>query len=141
MPPFLKKNSVLWTVQTLLALVFLLSGGMKLVLPIEMLKGPVALPDLFMRFIGVAEVAGALGLILPGLLSIRRGLTPLAALGLVMIMTGATVITIMGGMVATALLPFVVGVLSALVVYGRSDWAGAGPAGAPKPLSDVVPER
>jgi hypothetical protein len=134
MPAFLKKTSVLWTVQTILALIFLLAGGMKLVLPIEMLKGPVALPDLFVRFIGVAEVAGAVGLILPGLLRIRRNLTPLAALGLVLIMTGATVITLMGGVVVPALLPLVVGVLAALVVYGRSDWAS-------KPLRPVVPER
>jgi hypothetical protein len=132
---------VLWTVQTVLALVFLLAGVMKLVLPIEMLKGPVALPDLFVRFIGVAEVAGALGLILPGLLRIRRNLTPLAALGLVMIMTGATVITIMGGVVLPALLPLVVGLLSALVVWGRSDWAGAGPTATPQPVSTVMPER
>ena len=38
---------------------------MKLVLPLEMLKGPVALPGLFVRFIGLAEALGAVGLILP----------------------------------------------------------------------------
>src|SRR5215472_7107025 len=46
----------LWTVQVLLALVFLFAGGLKLVLPIEMLKGPIALPGAFLRFLGTAEV-------------------------------------------------------------------------------------
>jgi hypothetical protein len=93
---------------------------MKLVVPIEAMAGPVALPGLLLRFIGVAEVAGAIGLILPGLLRIRAELTPLAATGLVIIMIGATVITAMGGAIAPAVVPFVVGVLAASVAYGRS---------------------
>jgi hypothetical protein len=109
----------LWTVQGLLALLFLFAGGMKLVLPLEALKGPVPLPGLFLRFIGVAEVLGAIGLVVPGLLRIRPGLTPLAAAGLVIIMIGATAITLAGGEVATALIPMVVGLLSAFVAYGR----------------------
>jgi hypothetical protein len=109
----------LWIVQGLLALLFLFAGGMKLVLPLESLAGPVALPGLFVRFIGVAEVLGAIGLILPGLLRIRPGLTPLAAVGLVIIMIGATVITLMASDVATALIPLVVGLLLAFVAYGR----------------------
>jgi hypothetical protein len=112
-------NVMLWLVQGLLALLFLFAGGMKLVLPLEALAGPVALPGFFLRFIGVAEVLGAIGLILPGLLRIRQGLTPLAAAGLVIIMTGATVITAMGGAVAAALVPLIVGLLAASVAYGR----------------------
>ena len=72
-----------------------------------------------LRFIGVAEVLGAIGLILPGLLRIRPGLTPLAAAGLVIIMIGATVLTLAGGDVALALIPLVVGLLSGSVAYGR----------------------
>jgi len=109
----------LWIVQGLLALIFLFAGGMKLVLPLEALTGPVALPGLFVRFLGVAEVLGAIGLILPGLLRIRPGLTSLAAAGLVIIMIGATVITLAGGDVAPALIPLVVGLLAAFVAYGR----------------------
>ncbi len=109
----------LWIVQGLLALLFLWAGGIKLVLPLEALAGPVPLPGPFLRFIGVAEVLGAIGLILPGLLRIRPGLTPLAAAGLVIIMIGATVITLMGGAVAPALIPVVVGLLAAFVAYGR----------------------
>jgi len=113
----------LWIVQGLLALIFLFAGGTKLVLPLEVLGGMNAkqppLPGLFVRFIGVAEVLGAIGLILPGLLRIRPGLTPLAAAGLVIIMIGATVLTLAGGDVALALIPLVVGLLSAFVAYGR----------------------
>src|SRR5579864_9333030 len=95
----------LWTIQVLLALVFLFAGSMKLVLPIAELKGPVALAPLFLRFIGVCEVLGALGLILPSLLRVLPVLTPLAASGLVIIMIGATTVTLIGGMVAPALVP------------------------------------
>ena len=109
----------LWIVQGLLALIFLFTGGMKLVLPLDKMTGPIPLPGLFMRFIGVAEVLGALGLILPGLLRIRPGLTPLAAAGLVIIMIGATVLTLAGGDGVQALSPLVVGCLAAFVAYGR----------------------
>src|SRR5436190_21902050 len=82
---------VLWVVQALLALVFLFAGGAKLLMPAEeLMKGPVTVPVPFLRFIGVCEVLGAFGLILPGLFKIRQELTSLAASGLVIIMIGAT---------------------------------------------------
>jgi hypothetical protein len=115
-------NYALWIVQGLLALLFLFTGGTKLILPLEVLTEQFPLPGLFVRFLGVAEVLGALGLILPSLLGIRPGLTPLAAAGLVIIMTGATVLTLAGvapGGGALALIPLVVGLLSAFVAYGR----------------------
>ncbi|HET8852473.1 MAG TPA: DoxX family protein, partial [Ktedonobacteraceae bacterium] len=110
-----------------LALLFLFAGSMKLILPVEMMTAQMPLPGLFLRFIGVAEVAGALGLILPGLLCIRPFirplLTPLAACGLVIIMIGATVVTLAGGDVVSALVPLVVGLLCTAVAYGRRSWA------------------
>ena len=114
-------NVALWIVQGLLAALFLFAGGVKLVTPIEeMLKQmPLALPGWFLRFTGVVEVLGALGLILPGLLGIRPGLTPLAAAGLVIVMIGAVIFTILAGDIAMALLPLVVGLLCAFVAYGR----------------------
>jgi hypothetical protein len=117
------KNYAQWVVQWALALLFLWAGGVKLVLPLEMLKGPVALPGLFVRFIGLAEALGAVGLILPWLLRIHPVLTPLAAAGLVIIMIGATVITLIGGGGAFALFPATVGILAASVAYGR--WQAA----------------
>jgi hypothetical protein len=116
----MRKNVTLWAVQGLLAALFLFAGVMKLVLPVEAMAGPVALPGLFLRFIGVCEALGAIGLILPELLKIHRQLTPLAAAGLVIIMIGATVITAMGGSLAPALVPCLVGVLAASVAYGRT---------------------
>jgi len=109
----------LWIVQGLLAALFLFAGGMKFVLPIEEMTKQMPLPGLFLRFIGVCEGLGALGLILPGLLRIRPGLTPLAAGGLMIIMIGATVITLMVGDLTAALMSAVVGVLAAFVAYGR----------------------
>jgi hypothetical protein len=109
----------LWIVQGLLALLFLFAGGMKLILPIEEMTRDVPMPGLFLRFIGVAEVLGGLGLVLPGLLGIRPGLTPLAAVGLVIIMGGATVVSFVTGGALTALIPLVVGILAAFVAYGR----------------------
>jgi hypothetical protein len=131
-------NIVLWVVQVLLAVVFLFAGGMKLVLPLEALRGPVELPGLFLRFIGVAEVMGAIGLLLPGIFRIRQGLTPLAAAGLVIIMTGATVITVTAMSLAQALVPLTAGLLSVGVAFGR--WSFARPAsvaaaGAPQSLT------
>lgn len=117
-------NIVLWIIQVLLALLFLFAGGTKLVLPPEVLAAmgspnQVHLPGLLVRFIGVCEVLGALGLILPGLLRIRPGLTPLAAVGLLIIMIGATGLTIAGDGVGAALVPLVTTILSAFVAYGR----------------------
>jgi hypothetical protein len=112
-------NIVLWIVQALLALLFLFGGGVKLIMPIEEMVKQTAMPSLFLRLIGVCEVLGALGLILPGLLRIRPGLTPLAATGLTIIMIGATVLTFKSGGVAMALTPLVTGLLSAFVAYGR----------------------
>jgi uncharacterized membrane protein YphA (DoxX/SURF4 family) len=113
----------LWGVQVFLALLFLFAGSMKLILPIEVMTAQMPLPGLFLRFIGVCEVAGALGLILPGLTRIQRGLTPLAACGLVIIMIGATVLTLVSQGIVGAVVPLVVGTLAACVASGRRCWA------------------
>ena len=117
-------NIVLWIIQVLLALLFLFAGGMKLVIAPEVLQSmgspnQIVLPGLLVRFIGVCEVLGGLGLILPGLLRLRPGLTPLAAAGLVIIMIGATVLSFVSDGMAAALIPFVTGILAAFIAYGR----------------------
>jgi len=120
-------NIVLWIVQILLALLFLFAGCTKLVLPLSKLTSgspnEIHLPGLLIRFIGICEVAGGLGLILPGIFRIRRSLTPLAAWGLVIIMAGATVISFIGMGFAAAILPLITGLLCVFVAYGRRDWA------------------
>jgi hypothetical protein len=109
----------LWIIQVLLALLFLLAGGVKLFLPTDALKGPIPLPVSFLRFIGVCEALGGLGLILPGLLRIWPGLTPLAGAGLVLIMIGATVVNLLGSGVAFASITLMIACLAAFVAYGR----------------------
>ena len=119
---------VLWIIQVLLALLFLFAGGTKLVIPPDVLASmgspnQIPLPGWFMRFIGVCEVLGALGLLLPGLLRIKPSLTPLAAVCLVFIMIGATALTMAADGVAAGVMPLVVGLLAAFVAYGR--WRAA----------------
>jgi len=120
MRALLKMNILLWIIQSLLSLLFIFAGVMKFLMPVaEMQKGsPVVLPGWFFHFIGVCEVLGGLGLILPLLLRIKPGLTPLAAAGLGIITLGATVITIPAG-VSMAIIPFVVCLLSFFVAFGR----------------------
>jgi uncharacterized membrane protein YphA (DoxX/SURF4 family) len=113
-------NIALWIVQVLLAALFLFAGGMKLVLPIEEMTRQIPLPGWFLRFTGIVEVLGALGLVLPGLFRVRTDLTPLAAAGLIIVMIGAIYVTVVlenGG--ATVLIPIVTGLLAAFVAYGR----------------------
>ena len=110
---------VLWVIQTLLALLFLFSGGVKLAMPIAPMAKQAGMPGTFLRFIGVMEVLGAIGLILPGILRIRTFLTPLAAAGLVIIMIGATVVMFRVNGAVQALTPAVVGVFALLVACGR----------------------
>ena len=119
----------LWVVQGLLALVYLAAGVGKLTMSAEEVNADFPMPDEFMRFIGVAEVLGAIGLILPGALRIWPALTPLAAVGLVIIMTGATVLTLAGHDAAGAIIPFILGLLAAFVAYGRRSWLTTAPPG------------
>jgi hypothetical protein len=111
-----KLSVALWTVQGLLALLFGFAGVMKFLTPIEVLEQS-GMPIWFLEFIGVCELLGALGLIVPGIVRIRSYLTSVAAVGLAIIMVGATAMSAAGGI--AALFPFVAGVLSAFVAYHR----------------------
>jgi uncharacterized membrane protein YphA (DoxX/SURF4 family) len=112
-------NYALWIIQVLLGLLFVFAGSMKFIMTVEEMTKDVAMPGWFLHFIGVAEVLGGLGLILPGLLRIRPVLTPLAAAGLTIIMIGAAVVSFIAGGAMMALPPLVVGLLAAFVAYGR----------------------
>ena len=107
----------LWTAQILLAALFLFAGVMKFVMPVEEMTKHSSLPGSFFHFIGVAELFGGVGLIVPALFRVWPWLTPLAACGLVIIMAGATVISMPMGW--AALFPFVVGMAAAFIAYGR----------------------
>jgi uncharacterized membrane protein len=114
-------KKTLWAIQILLALVFLFAGGAKFFVPVDqMTKGMPALlaSGSFIHFIGVCELLGGLGLVLPGLLRKKPGITPLAAAGLVILMIGATSLSIPQG-AAMAVFPLLTGMLAAFVAYGR----------------------
>ena len=127
----MKKNNVLWIAQGLLAIMFLFAGGSKLVMSAAQMAeqakavGGMQPPVAFVRFIGVCEVLGAIGVVVPWLTGIRPGLTPLAAAGLVVIMIGATVVNLVDGPAPVAAVTVVLGLLAAFVVYGR--WLRAEP--------------
>ena len=126
--PRTKVRVTLWVVQALLAVLFLFAGSSKFIMPAaEMARQmPVALPIWFIHFIGVCEMAGALGLVLPTLLRIRPDLTPLAAGGLIIIMAGATVISTLLAPAAAAM-PLVIGLLCLFVAWGRARVAPVAP--------------
>ena len=115
-----KLNALLWTLQGLLALfIGLASGAPKLLLPAEAVPMPIPLSPDFLHFIGVCEVLGALGLILPGVLRIRPGVTVLAAAGIALLTVCAAVYQVMAGQPESAVFALVIGALAAFVAYGR----------------------
>jgi uncharacterized membrane protein len=111
-------NNLLWLLQILLALLFLFSGVVKFMIPAEdMAKDlPPYLSIGFIYFIAVCEILGGIGLVVPWLTKIKPWLTPVAAAGLVIIMIGAVAISPFDTKV---LIPASVGLLCALVAYGR----------------------
>ena len=125
----MNRNRALWIVQGVLAAIFLFAGAMKLITPVEVMAAMSPFPGEFIRFIGVCEVLGAVGLIVPLATRILPGLTALAAAGLVIIMAGATVSTLAigGGVMAAPTLVF--GLLAACVAVGRRPQQA--PASAP----------
>lgn len=115
--------AALWAAQVLLAVMFGIAGVMKSTQPITALSGTVPwstdVPEALVRFIGISELAGAVGLILPALTRIRPGLTPLAALGLVVVMLLASGFHILRGELGALPITFLLGGLAAFVAWGR----------------------
>ncbi|HEX8814937.1 MAG TPA: DoxX family protein [Terriglobales bacterium] len=114
-----KANLLLWALQGLLAALFAFAGVSKLTMPIDAVAKQFGMSGTFLRFIGVAEIIGAIGLVVPWALRIRRELTPIAAMGLLVIMIGATSIVYTSAGLPNALIPFTIGCLLAVVGYGR----------------------
>jgi uncharacterized membrane protein YphA (DoxX/SURF4 family) len=114
-------NILLWILQCLLGLLFIFSGSMKFVMTVAEMnsQGPIYFPGVFLHFIGVCEILGGIGLILPSALRIEPRLTPLAAAGLAIITAGATVITLMGPMKGMVVVPLVTCLLCIFIAWGR----------------------
>ena len=116
---------LLWVVQILLACAFGMAGVMKSTQPVEALvQGGIAwagqMPLAMVRFIGVSELLGAIGLILPAATKIKPILTPLAALGLLTIMILAMAFHLSRGEVQATPINIVLGGLAAFIAWGRT---------------------
>jgi len=134
-------STALWILQALLAVFFAFgSGAPKLLMPTEQLPMPIPLPSAFVHLIGVAEVLGAIGLILPGLLRVRASLTPLAAACLVLLTLCATGYQLLAGQPGNAAFAVAIGLLCAIVAYGRWRLAPlrAAAHAQPRPLQTAI---
>lgn len=131
--PSRRLHITLWTAQALLALAFGLGGVFKLMQPIEVLGAsmPWALtvPAWVVRFNAAAELAGALGLLLPSLTRIQPRLTVLAAIGLATVMALAIGLHVTRGELAASATPAVLGMMAVFVAWGRSSAATIAPRG------------
>lgn len=113
-------NALLWILQILLALAFLLHGGMMLMPPPEVAaKMNAMLPHWFQLFLGVAEVLAAIGLTLPGLTGIQPRLVPLAAAGVMVVMISATILHLTRGEHSAAAITLVLLAMATAVAYMR----------------------
>lgn len=113
-------SKVLWVAQILLALGMISAGIIKLISADELLTTFYPLfPAPFIRFIGVCEILGAIGIVVPAALRIRPELTPLAAAGLAIIMGGAVISTIVMGAASMIATPLALFLLAVFVAYGR----------------------
>jgi uncharacterized membrane protein YphA (DoxX/SURF4 family) len=113
----------LWVAQVLLAILFGMAGVMKTFTPLNELaqKLPWVAESsaALVRFIGISELAGALGLILPAATRIKPALTPLAGLGLLVVMVLAAGFHVMRGEAQALPVNLILGGLAAFVVWGR----------------------
>jgi hypothetical protein len=111
---------VLWTLQVLLALAFAAHGWLFLSPPPEIaVKMNESLPRWFQLFMGVAELAAAAGLILPGLTRILPSLVAWAADGIVFIMVSATIWHLVRSEFSSAVITLILGLMAAFVAYQR----------------------
>ena len=124
-------NISLWVAQVLLAGVFIMSGFMKVAQPIEqlsqMLPWAVQVPATLVRFIGISEILGGLGLILPALLRFKPRLTIWAALGLATVMIFALIFHIVRGEFAAIGINVIFALLALFIAWGRTKKAPVHP--------------
>jgi hypothetical protein len=121
---------LLWVLQILLALAFLAHGWLFLAPPADVAAQMNALlPRWFQRFLGVAEVAAAAGLILPAATGIMPWLVTWAAGGIVIVTVSATALHLVRAEFTSAAITLLLLVMAATVIYGRRTWLGVRHAG------------
>jgi uncharacterized membrane protein YphA (DoxX/SURF4 family) len=132
-------NVALWIAQLALCVVFAVTGFMKVTMPIARLARTMSwvsgVPPALVHVIGLAELAGALGVLLPALTRVHPELTPLAAVCLTIVMALATVVNLAGGEATRAPVTLVLGALAAFVAWGRYARAPITPRRAPRSAS------
>ena len=113
-------NIVLWVLQVLLALAFFAHGWMFL-FPPEAIAAQMnaSLPRWFTLFLGVAEIAAAIGLTLPGVTRVMPWLVPAAALGIMMVLGSATVYHFIRNEISSGIITLVMLALATVVAYYR----------------------
>jgi putative oxidoreductase len=116
-------NVALWVVQGLLAVAYLAAGFMKATRPLDTLGTSMPwvkeVPSAFVRFIGIAEVLGAIGLILPLITGVLPWLTVAAAIGLVVVQVSAAIFHASRREMASLPMNLILLVLALAVAYGR----------------------
>jgi putative oxidoreductase len=114
----------LWVGQALLAAAFLMAGSLKLFTPIAELATSLPwaaqVPEGLVRFIGAAEFAAAFGLVVPAAARVKPWLTPLAALGLVVVMLLAAGFHLSRGEANALPINLSIAALAAFVAWGRT---------------------
>ena len=113
-------HATLWILQVLLAVVFLAHGVFMLAPPASMIElMNASMSTAFRIFLGVAEVAAAVGLTMPGFTRVLPGLVPAAALGLIIVMISATVFHVARGELTSAVITAVLLAMAGVVAYMR----------------------
>jgi putative oxidoreductase len=116
-------NISLWAAQIILAGMFIMAGFIKTTTPIEQLSASLPwakdVPAWLVRFIGISEFLGALGLILPSLLRIKPVLTPVAALGIIAIMMMAAFFHITRTELSGVMFTLILALVAAFIGWGR----------------------
>jgi putative oxidoreductase len=116
-------NITLWIVQGLTAALMLMSAFMKIATPIPELsakwKWTGELPQQVVRMLGIVDLLGGIGIILPAILKIKPGLTPLAAVGVVLLMISATVFHISRGESSVIAFNIILMLFASFIAWGR----------------------
>lgn len=124
----MKNNKVLniglWVAQVILFGMFAMAGFMKISQSIsdlsQMLPWASEVPALLVRLIGLSEILGALGLLLPSILRVKPNLTPLAAIGLTVVMLLALIFHVTRGEFEAIGMNLILGLIAVFIAWGRS---------------------